>query len=277
MSNIPARVQKRFSENIRRFIKILTEAKSRDINESDTVKIVIDVLSDIFGYDKYIDITSEFQIRGTFCDVAIKAGDDVRYLIECKAIGSELKENHLRQAVEYASKSGIEWTILSNGIVWQVYKVVFAKPIDQRLLFSIDFLNEDPKDKKFAEKLYLLCKEAITKSAIESYAKERRAINKHTIAAILYSDEVVATVRRRLRSLFKDVSIDKVLVREVIRNEIIKRELVDSEQADQVRKMLRKGLTRQARKTRKAQSKDTGAATGPESADASEDASKSGQ
>ncbi len=38
----------------------------------------------------------EFAIRGTFCDLAIKMDGKVEFLIEAKAIGRELKDNHLR-------------------------------------------------------------------------------------------------------------------------------------------------------------------------------------
>ena len=62
------------------------------MNESDTVVIVMDMLQEIFGYDKYSDITSEHAIKGTFCDLAIKLEGAVQLLIEVKAIGLELKD-----------------------------------------------------------------------------------------------------------------------------------------------------------------------------------------
>jgi hypothetical protein len=37
---------------------------------SDTVIIVTDVLAEVFGYDKYSELTAEFAISGTYCDLA---------------------------------------------------------------------------------------------------------------------------------------------------------------------------------------------------------------
>ena len=68
---VPKRVADRFVKTVGKFKQILSIAKDRDVNESDTVAIVKDMLSEIFGYDKYLEITSEFAIRGTFCDIAI--------------------------------------------------------------------------------------------------------------------------------------------------------------------------------------------------------------
>jgi hypothetical protein len=72
MSRIPKKAVERITAGLKRFQPILTAARSRDVNESDTVVIVMDLLQEVFGYDKYAEITSEHAIRGTFCDLAVK-------------------------------------------------------------------------------------------------------------------------------------------------------------------------------------------------------------
>ena len=104
---IPKTVDERITREVRNFQKILKKAKSRDVNESDTVTIVADMLANVFGFDKYTEITSEQAIRGTYCDLAIKTDGKVKYLIEVKAIGIDLKDSHLRQALNYGANEGI--------------------------------------------------------------------------------------------------------------------------------------------------------------------------
>jgi len=72
MAAIPAKVVSRLTTQLKRFQSVLAAAKARDINESDTALIVTDILAELFGYDKYAEITSEHAIRGTFCDLAVK-------------------------------------------------------------------------------------------------------------------------------------------------------------------------------------------------------------
>src|SRR4051812_28148025 len=103
---IPSRVSERLSAGIKRFQPILSAAKSRDVNESDTSMIVTDVLADVFGYDKYSEVTRELCIRGTFCDLATRIDGKFQMLIEVKAIGLELKDAHVKQAVDYAANQG---------------------------------------------------------------------------------------------------------------------------------------------------------------------------
>ena len=69
MSKLPKRVSDRLVENLKRYQPIVGKLRERDISEADTVTVVKDILCDVFGFDKYLDLTSEQQIRGTFCDL----------------------------------------------------------------------------------------------------------------------------------------------------------------------------------------------------------------
>src|SRR6185503_419403 len=80
------RVSKRFLDrargNLRKYQKAFEGARSRDVGESDTCVIISDFLADVLGYDKYNELTTEFAIRSTFCDLAIKVDGRLQYLIE---------------------------------------------------------------------------------------------------------------------------------------------------------------------------------------------------
>ena len=65
MATIPKKLIDRFTKTLPKFQKVLQIAKDRDINESDTVSILNDIVSELLGYEKYLEITSEFAIRGT--------------------------------------------------------------------------------------------------------------------------------------------------------------------------------------------------------------------
>jgi len=120
MANIPKRVEERIVGGIKKYQPVLAAAKSRDVGETDTVTIIKDMLADIFGYDKYSELTSEFAIRGTYCDLAIKLENQLTTLIEVKAIGLELKENHVKQAVDYAVNQGNLHLLVSAKIaLWR--------------------------------------------------------------------------------------------------------------------------------------------------------------
>lgn len=240
MATIPTKVKDRLTAGIKRFMPVLSSAKSRDVNESDTVTIITDMLADIFGFDKYSEITSEFVIRSTYVDLATKLDGKLQMLIEVKAIGLDLKEAYIKQAIDYAANQGIEWVILTNGAIWQVYKVSFGKPIGQELVLQIDFFNVNPKSTDHLDNLYLLTKEGIGRSVLGDYHTQRQALSRFFIGAIVVSDPVLEVIRRELRKMSPDVKIDTDQIKEVLVQEILKRDVLEGEKAvDAQRKIAR--------------------------------------
>ena len=165
------------------------------------------MLADIFGYDKYSELTSEFAIRGTYCDLAIKLDSKLSTLIEVKAIGIDLKESHVKQAIDYAANQGVDWVLLTNGVRWCVYHVLFTRPIQQELVIDIDFSALNPKSSSDIETLYLWCKEGWQRSALGEFHTQKQALSRFFLGAMIVSDTVLEVVRRELRRVSPDVRI----------------------------------------------------------------------
>src|SRR5688572_16147046 len=248
MATISTRVKDRMTAGIKRFLPVLSSAKTRDVNESDTVTIVTDMLAEIFGFDKYSEITSEYVIRGTYVDLAIKMDGKLELLIEVKAIGLDLKDAYVKQSVDYASNQGIEWVILTNGAKWQIYKVTFGKPVGQDLVIEIDFLNINPKSATDLDNLYLLTKEGLTRSVLGDYHTQRQALSRFFIGAIVMSDPVLEVIRRELRKMSPDVKIDIQQIKDVVLQEIFKRDVIEGEKAEEARRKIARANSRVLRK-----------------------------
>ena len=251
---IPNRVAERLASGLRRFQPILSSAKSRDVNESDTSLIVTDILAELFGYDKYQEVTRELCIRGTFCDLATRLEGKFQMIIEVKAVGLDLKDAHVKQAVDYAANQGIEWVALTNGNLWRVFRVIFAKPIDAELVLDIDLLGLNAKKTGDLESLYLLTRESMLKSGLYAYHDHLQATNKFYLAAVVLSDPVLETVRRELRRL-SDVKLEVEDLREALQKEVIKREVIEGEKADGARRKVAKaaGKTLRVRKEKESE------------------------
>lgn len=240
MANIPTKVYDRLSSGIKKFQTILNNAKTRDVNESDTVIVITDMLSEIFGYDKYSEITSEFMVRSTYCDLAIKLDSKISFLLEVKAIGLELKDNFVKQAVDYAANQGIDFVVLTNGVLWKVFKIAFTKPIDQELVFEFDFLELNNKNSDDVEKLSLLSKEGWLKSFLYEYHSQKQALSKFFLSALILSDPIADVIRRELRKIAPDVKVTSEQIKEVILKEVLKREVIEGEKADEAKKKINK-------------------------------------
>lgn len=249
---VPAKVSARVTAGLKKFQPILQAAKTRDVNESDTVVIITDVLHEVFGYDKYSEITSEHMIRGTFVDLAIKIDGVLQLLIEVKAIGLELKDAFVKQAVDYAANQGVDWVVLTNGVTWKVFKVVFAKPLEHELVVEFNLLDLSHKSDTHLELLWLLAKEGWQKARIGEYHSQKQALSRFSLAAVVLSDAVVEVIRREIRRVSPGIRIDSDEIRQVLQNEVIKREVQEGDKAELARKQLNKAVAKQARAARPA-------------------------
>jgi hypothetical protein len=247
MPNVPARFTDRAKTNLRKYQRILESARKRDVNESDTSVIVKDMLSDLLGYDKYEEVTTELAIRSTFCDLAIKVKGRLLYLIEVKSIGTDLKELHLRQAIEYGAREGIEWVLLTNGVVWQAHRIRFEQPIDHDMVFVVDLLDETLKPAELIEKIYLVSKDAGNSSQIDLYWKYKEATSRYVIAQLLVQAPSLSLVRRQLRQLFPGLKVSEDEIEKVLRTEVIKRDALEGDRAVVAEKTVKKAERRRQR------------------------------
>jgi hypothetical protein len=243
---VPSRVADRLASGLKRFQPILAAAKSRDVNESDTSMIVTDMLAEIFGYDKYSEITRELTIRGTHCDLATRIDGKFQMLIEVKAIGIDLKDGHAKQAVDYAANQGVEWVALTNGEFWRVFRVIFGKPIDTELVLDLNFLSLNHKQMSQLESLFLLTRESMLKSGLYAYHDHLQATNKFYLAAIVLNDAVVETIRRELRRV-SDVKVEIEELRALLREDVLKRDVLEGDKADAAHKKVSKSAGKMLR------------------------------
>jgi hypothetical protein len=247
MPTVPTRVSERVKSELKKLRPALASAKERDINESDTGLLVAAILSDVLGYNRFLEITSEYAIRGTYCDLAIKLDGKLKLLIEVKAIGIELKDAHLKQAVDYAANQGVDWVVLTNGVVWRGYKVLFAKPIENELVFEINLLTSEPKDPVLIERLYLLSREGVLKQAIGTYHEEKQATSRFMLAALLQTEPVLDVLRREIRRASGGLKVEAAELREMLRSEVIKRDAVEGDAAKAAESRVRRMASRALR------------------------------
>lgn len=247
MANIPKKVVERFGKAVPKFQRVLQIAKDRDVNESDTVAILNDIFGDVLGYEKYLEVTSELAIRGTYCDLALRVEDKVQFLIEAKAIGIDLKDSHMKQACDYGANHGVQWVVLTNGIEWKIYRIRFEQPINFDLVCTFDFLALNPKSEKDQEILFLLSKEGLPKNARDDFYEKVQSVNRYVIGNLMLAEPVLSVVRRELRRLADGMRIDVDEIESIVRTQVLKREIVEGDEAataqGRVNKFYRKGTT----------------------------------
>jgi len=192
----------------------------------------------------------EHSIRGTYCDIATRIDGKLQMIIEVKAIGLELKDTHVKQAVDYAANQGIEWVALTNVHYWKVFRVMFTQPINAELVLDMDFLSLNPKDSAHLENLFLLTRESMIKSGLYAYHDQLQATNRFYLGAAILSDPVIEALRREIRRLSPDVRIQMEDLRTALKQDVLKRDVIDGDQAEAARRKMAKASGKMLRAKR---------------------------
>jgi len=181
-------------------IKPIQGLMERDAVEADTRMLVTDFLCDVLGYDKYEDLTAEYQVKGDFADFGIRVDKQLKAFVEIKRVKQDLNKTHLRQVESYALREGVVWAILTNVRVWELYRVepVVGEQSELTLMFSVDLLDDAINIKKKSDLLYLISREAIQKKVIDEHWKNQLATSPKVIKKALLSNEVVEAVKREI-------------------------------------------------------------------------------
>ena len=196
-------LDKEVLNQLRRFSSAFRDARDRGANESDTVMFLVKFFEEVLGYDSLKgEISKEMSIKDRYCDIALKVDGTVRLLVEAKAASLKgLADKHIEQAENYASRSGINWVVLTNSIDWRLYHLTFAEGegITHDLAFEMNLLEELENSPEEAWlKLSLLSKESIKKDLLEEYWSQKKVLSPASVIRALFTQDVLFVLRREL-------------------------------------------------------------------------------
>lgn len=155
-----------------------------------------------------------------------------------------------KQAIDYAANEGIEWVVLTNGNIWRIYRVVFAKPIDYELVAEFSYLELDVKRDEHIELVFLLSKEGWAKSAMGEYESRKQALNRFFIGAVVLSEPVLSVIRRELRRVTPDVKVEIEQICAVLANEVLKREVIEGDKFVEAKKIINRAANKMLREVK---------------------------
>ncbi|WP_326826796.1 type I restriction enzyme HsdR N-terminal domain-containing protein [Streptosporangium sp. NBC_01756] len=205
---------------VRRYSKPLADLVARDANEGDTRLLITDFLCEGLGYDKYEDLTTEYQVKGEFADYGIRIDKQLVAFIEVKRCSQKLNTKHLRQVQMYAVNEGVEWMILSNGQVWQAYHMTAGLPVVIDLALEVDLLGDASLATK-VDGLFYLSKEAFKRRLMDDLWRARAATSPKSLAQVLPSEVVVDAMRKELRRQ-TNYNADSAEIHRALRDEVLR-------------------------------------------------------
>lgn len=197
----PSKMQK-LSENLKAYHKRFLSGSISELDESGRRIMINHFLSDVLGYAALEEVRTEYMIKGTYADYMVQLNGKRHFLVEVKAFSLNLNDSHLRQAINYGANEGIEWALLTNGRVFDFYKILFEKPIQHKRIFSVD-LSDSSSLKSAVDILQYISRDAVIKKGLDFLWNKSLALTPQTMAKILLAPELVVQVRKSINKMFE--------------------------------------------------------------------------
>ena len=205
----------KFTQSIKEYKKKFLDKPLGELDESGTRLLINHFLTDMLSYETLSEVKTEYMIKGTYADYVIQIGGKRHFLVEVKALSLNLSSNHLRQSINYGANEGIDFVLLTNGRVFELYKVLFEKPISHELIFSLN-LSELSNVKIIAEQLQYLHKDAVLKKGLEVLWDRHSALSPKNLSKLLFSTEVIKFLQKELKKKYS-IKFDEVVIESAVK------------------------------------------------------------
>jgi hypothetical protein len=216
--------------------------------------LALDLLSELFGYDRYSEITSELDNKESVFDFSIQTEGQPRMLVRVSPIGMAPDDRYLLATAQYAQMNGVDWIIMTNGIAWQVHHVedVGANAPETPVVLAFDLLQMQPGRDAHLGTIHLLTREGHEKAGLSHFKLRLEMTNRHYLGAMVLSDAVVASVRRELQKLNPDLRVTPAELRENLAKGVLRPDIVQSNETRSLMVHLQKVKEAELEERRKA-------------------------
>jgi predicted transport protein len=153
--------------------------RKRSLKETPTRAIIIDPLLEALGWD--VRDPDEVQLEyptvdGKSVDYALLINQKPVLLVEAKPLDDPLNDvKGITQVVGYAANDGIVWCILTNGIVWKVYRSIEECPAPNKLMFEVSLDSRDGNPlpiEQIARQMWRFSRDEMAKGTLDAIGEQ---------------------------------------------------------------------------------------------------------
>jgi len=152
--------------------------RNRGINEADTRALFVEPMLGALGWD--VDdldaVRREHRVYdGTLLDYALQIEDKPRLFLEAKPLLKSLDDRQfIAQTVNYANNEGVVWCVLTNGLLYRVYKSNEPAEMERKLLFEVDLqdASDQAGTEEAAKLISYLARQSIESGSLDEWGEE---------------------------------------------------------------------------------------------------------
>lgn len=146
-------------------------------NEANTKAHMIEPVLSALGWNlsNFSEVDREYKVfDGTFLDYALRIDGKPKLFVEAKALGKTLADKKfISQTINYANNEGVVWCVLTNGLIYQVYKSNESVDMESKLLFEVNLrdASDEAGPAGVISSLQTLAKEAVQSGTLDIWGE----------------------------------------------------------------------------------------------------------
>jgi predicted transport protein len=146
-------------------------------NEENTAVVLIEPILAALGLDltDLASVDRQFRVYdGTRLDYALKINAKASLFVEVKGLAQSLDDpKFVAQTVNYANNEGVLWCVLTNGVVYRVYKTNEPVTMTEKLMFEVDLRNiqDEPSRSATLASLMLISRSSLIEGRLDATAE----------------------------------------------------------------------------------------------------------
>jgi len=160
-------------------------------------------------------------VDGKSVDYALKINKKSVLLVEAKALEDPLTDvKAITQVVGYAANDGIDWCVLTNGVVWKVYRSVEKCPAPDKLMFEVTL---DPREsdgistKQVAKKMWRFSRDEMAKGTLDALGEQTFTDSKVEKALDALMSDAPRALLNQIKKMTNDENLRPQKIKESIK------------------------------------------------------------
>jgi len=188
-------------------------------NEANTKAHMIEPVLSALGWNlsNFHEVDREYKVfDGTFLDYALRIDGKPKLFLEAKALGKTLADKQfISQTINYANNEGVVWCVLTNGLVYQVYKSNESVGMERKLLFEVDIrdASEEAGRVGVISSLATLGRQAVESGALDVWGETVFTDLRVRQALTHLADNPPASLIKAVSGAIDDSSVDESRLR----------------------------------------------------------------
>ena len=209
-------------DGLKKYSRIILQARQRGMNDRDTADIVKAMLGDMLGYDPFFDVTAEISLRGTHADYAVLIEGSLQFLLNVKGLGVIPNATHLLRLSGSSTPPYAQWVVLTNADIWACYRLGVGADRHPELVFRVSLFDNKSMEEKTAL-FHLLTKEGLQQHALKEFWEKTRVLHPGRLSNLLLSEEILNLLRREVQRT-TNYRVDKQTLYDILTTQVLRPE-----------------------------------------------------